>query len=310
MNPIKEHPTWNIIDSTKLQCYMSCPRKYFYNYMLGWDNEQPSIHLEFGQAWHLAMETLLKHGYTEDNIERAHTLLTQHYRKFWTEIMDDTNYPKNPGFAYDMLHKYCKKYKTDWKFQEVLYLETSGTVPVANDRILYFKTDSIMRGINGGYGNKVFSREHKTASRRGNKWSLKMQAGTYNHVLYCLYGPQDVCGVEINEAYFQKTNPDFERTLVLKGTRSMNVWLWTVNRYLDMLEADTEALLACNAEEPILDAFVQNYESCNSYGSCVFYDYCVSWHNPLQHIDQIPTGMTTRFWNPAEIETTNKMNIT
>lgn len=310
MNPIKERPTWNIIDSTKLQCFATCPRKYFYNYLLGWDFEEPNIHLEFGQAWHLAMESLLQHGYGADSQELAYALLLQHYRKFWSEMVDDQNFPKSPPFAKKMMADYCKKFSDDFQRHEVLYTETSGTVPIADDRVLYFKTDSILRGIKGNYGNKAFSREHKTAGKRGSKWSLKIQIGTYNHVLYCLFGPSDTYGVEVNEAFFQKTRPDFERTQILKNPVQMNIWLWHVNYLMDMLEWETERMLSCNIEDPFMTAFPMNNESCNVYGSCVYYDYCTSWSNPLQRIEQIPMGMKEKHWNPSELETTNKMDLT
>jgi len=308
-NPTLERPTWKIIDSTKLQEFSCCPRKYFYKYMLGWDFEEPNIHLEFGQAWHLAMESLLQHGYTDDSIELAYGLLIRHYRKFWSEIMDDQMFPKNPPFAKEMLKRYCKRFSDDWQRHEVLYTETSGTVPIADDRVIHFKTDSILRGINGNYGNKVFSREHKTASKRGNKWSLKIQVGTYNHVLYCLFGPDNTYGVEINEAYFQKTKPDFERTQILKNPVQMNIWLWHVNELCDRIEYETERLLSASDNDPFLMAFPMNNESCSIYGTCTYYDYCNAWNNPLQRLEQIPMGMIEKHWDPSAQETTNKMDL-
>lgn len=309
MNRVQEHPTWQIIDSTKLQCFQQCPRLYFYNYILGWQFESPSIHLEFGTAWHLAMEHLLTDGYDEANIILAYNRLLQHYRKFWSELMDDTNYPKCPGFALDMLRKYVRKYPDDHRNADLLYAETSGTVAIGTDRIIYFKTDSILRGKNNNYMNRAFSREHKTASKRGTYWNMKIQVGTYSHVLFSLFGPSDVYGVEMNEAFFQKTRPDFERTQILKDPLSMNVWLWEVNELFDRIDYETDRMLQCNEEDRFMAAFPRNTESCNHWGKCEFYDYCMSWHNPLQHLDRVPMGMTVRFWNPAEQETTNKMDL-
>jgi hypothetical protein len=277
--------------------------------MLGWDFEEPSIHLEFGTAWHLAMESLLQHGYGKDSQELAYSLLLQHYRKFWSEIIDDQMFPKNPPFAKEMLSRYCKNYMDDWQRQEVLYTETSGTVPIADDRVIHFKTDSILRGINSNYNGKAFSREHKTASKRGSKWSLKIQVGCYNHVLYCLFGPQDTYGVEMNESFFQKTKPGFERTQVLKNPIQMNIWLWHVNELFNMIEFETDRMLNCSYSDPFMQAFPMNNESCNIYGSCTYYDYCTAWTNPLQRIEQIPMGMIEKHWNPSEQQTTNRMEL-
>ena len=309
MNSIKEHETWSIIDSTKMNEFMECPRKYFYKYMIGWQFEEPSIHLEFGQGWHLAMEHLLLNGYGKESILDAHALLTSHYRKFFAEIMDDSYYPKNPGFALQMLQNYAKKFSDDQRQAEVLYTETSGSVMIAPDRLLYFKTDSILKGI-GAYQNKKFSREHKTASRRGNKWSLRFQIGTYNHVLYCMFGPDDVYGVEVSEAIFQKTKPDFLRTQIMRSPNSMLAWIWEANQWFDQIEKETDALIKCDEGSHVLTAFPKNPSGCESWGGCPFYDYCTIWSNPLQHLGQLPEGMTVRFWNPTkDIVTTNTINL-
>ena len=106
---LKTHPTWEVTDSTKLQEYIACPRSYFYKYVLGWKPEEPSIHLIFGTSWHIAMEHLLIYGYDPRTVEEASYLLTQEYRKSFSDLMDDVYYPKTPGFAKEMLSKYVKK---------------------------------------------------------------------------------------------------------------------------------------------------------------------------------------------------------
>ena len=56
MYPIKEQPTWNIKDSSKLDTYLDCPRKFFYEHMLGWRVDRPAHALHFGTSWHMARE--------------------------------------------------------------------------------------------------------------------------------------------------------------------------------------------------------------------------------------------------------------
>ena len=79
---LKRVPEWDILDSSKIQSYMRCPRKYFFNHILGWSLEEEeqgaleisssgllaapkseirkSEHLVFGTAWHHSMEHLLR----------------------------------------------------------------------------------------------------------------------------------------------------------------------------------------------------------------------------------------------------------
>ena len=85
---IQPHSSWNIIDSTKLNAFLECPRSYFYEYILGWRSEAPNLHLEFGKAWHLAMEHLILHGYDETSIKDAYLKFHEHYRSHFPELLD------------------------------------------------------------------------------------------------------------------------------------------------------------------------------------------------------------------------------
>lgn len=309
---LTEHPEWSIIDSSKLKDYVSCPRLYFYKHILGWKFDAPNIHLEFGTAWHKAMETLLQVGYSEDALRLAVIELTDHYRQFFPPIMDNDYFPKNPGFAADMLQKYAKEFADDHKSFDVLYTETSGTVPIANDRVIYFKTDSILQGKNGKYQGKKFSREHKTASRNTDfrkEWELSLQIGTYNHVLYCLYGPGDTAGVEMNISIFQKTKPGFSRVLIQKGINAMNLWLWEVNYWFDEISQHMDRLSNITEDDNIMTAFPRRTENCGGYGGCSYHDFCCNWANPLRHMGNMPVGMKQEFWDPRNVETTHKMEI-
>jgi len=56
--PIDLHTTTCWLDSTKLDSFQRCPRFYFLKYVLGFNGEGRSQHLEIGQAWHTMMEKL------------------------------------------------------------------------------------------------------------------------------------------------------------------------------------------------------------------------------------------------------------
>lgn len=306
------HDTWNVTDSTKMQEYIACPRSYFYKYVLGWKSEEPNIHLVFGTAWHKAQEHLLLNGYSALTVLEAVALLTEEYRKFFSPMMDDVYYPKTPGFAADMLGKYTRKYPDDYHQADVLYTETSGSISIGDNRVMYFKTDSILQGKNGYYQNKKFSREHKTAKSKptSQQWSLKTQIGTYNHVLYCMYGPEDTFGIELNCAIFQKTKPDFVRIPLQKGKESMQVWLWTMNHYMEEIEWEFERLADASPDDPVLMAFPLRTESCSNYFGCQYHDFCLSWPNPLRSCEIPPLGFKQEFWDPRQQETINKMDLT
>lgn len=50
-------PTFQIAwDSTSLGLFKECPRKYYYQIILGWQPKHQSVHLKFGQLYHSGME--------------------------------------------------------------------------------------------------------------------------------------------------------------------------------------------------------------------------------------------------------------
>jgi hypothetical protein len=310
---LAESPTWEIHDSTKLQAHSRCPRAYLFEYVLGWRPEQPNIHLEFGEAWHRAMETLLIHGYSVEAQELAYIRLRQHYREFFSEMTDDIYYPKTPGFAKDMLKKYCSKYKDDFYHWKVVYTEISGRVSIDALRSLAFKVDAVVQLTDGPHVGKYASPEHKTTkTMKGawtRQWTNKVQIHTYYHVLKCLYG-SDAYGIIINGAQFQKTDPNFLRLHMIPSIAQMAQWQWEVVRRIQEIEKDLEICLNWDADKPFLFAFPRNGEACTDYNHpCQYLEYCSVWVNPLRFADNPPQGYIVNHWNPLKRETTHNIDI-
>ena len=75
--PIPYHPTWDWMDSSKMKCYSTCERLFFYRYVCGLERsgETKSRHLVIGDAWHKMMERVgLTH--TVEGFEEVLTNLT------------------------------------------------------------------------------------------------------------------------------------------------------------------------------------------------------------------------------------------
>ena len=310
---LKEHETWGIRDASKLQTYMTCPRKYFFEYILGWRSAYPNVHLEFGTAWHLAMEVLLEKGHGLEAQKEAAKAFESHYRQHFDYTWDESNAPKNLFNAVRAIPLYCRKWSED--NYEVLHIEVAGSVAVSEDRVVHFKTDTICRGEEG-----VFSLEHKTGSSFSDSWQAgwkqKMQVGVYSHVLYSLFEPNEVWGVKIN-GFFPRNAPrtkkdgtpyagardiEFHRVPVRRNLDHMNGWLWEVNHWCDLIDKDEEALAEASADDPVMEAFPKNTENCTKYGLCPFHNVCTSWNNPLQHSEEVPEGFKTEYWDPRGLD--------
>lgn len=298
-NELIPHPTWRIYDSSKIQEYLTCPRKYFYRYILGWDIDEPNVHLVFGEAWHRAMETLLKEGYSNKSIKNSFDSFIHYYRQYYTEIQDATNFPKSPDSVVPALAEYVNTYKGVDDF-DVLYTEIAGSVPISENRAIHFRMDSVLKDDTG-----VFSLEHKTGSRLGqawtDSWQLKMQTGTYLHVLKCLYPDDEVYGIKINGVIFKRRSNDYIRVPIRKSEDMMDVWLWNINHQIDLIEWNVNEMLETSENDRIMPAFPMNTESCTNWGrTCKYFDFCNTWSNPLERADEPPLGFSVTYWNPEE----------
>ena len=317
---IEEHPSWQIRDSSKLDTWLDCPRKYFYEHILGWRVDRPAHDLYFGECWHRAREHQLLSGY--EDVAGAYTAFIEHYRKEFDPDSDEMYCPKDPTAVMVALNKFADERKGDLTENEVLYTEISGSVPVDEDgRVLYFRMDSVMRRRSDG---KVFSWDHKSAKKFSRQWGekffLSIQTGTYTHCLYCLYPIEDVIGIEYDGTCFEHLkrgskdrgpgyHVNFLQVPAWKTPGQMNVWLWNVVDILDNVDREMDRLSHCTESDAVLMSFPMNPNSCTKYWGCAFHDYCISWENPLRQCYEPPLGFKIEFWDPREMDTTNKMDL-
>jgi len=314
--PIPYHPTWGIIDATKVKCFMECPRKYFFEYTLGWRNAGANIHLIFGSAWHEALAHLYMTDFSPANVKTAYYDHFLPYFRQYISAKDDEIYtPKTPRRAYLALAYYATMRKTWAADYEVVYhngepmVEIGGTVNISNDHELSFKMDTIVKSSHG-----YASLEHKTGSSTWNwtlQWYLSMQIGTYHHVLNCLYPPEDVRGVVVDGTFFKKTKDDLKKDTkdpfrhfdfldvpIYLGPNAMNQWLNNAIWWLDLIQYNYDALACCSDSTGTMQAFPMNTTGCTNWFGCSYHDMCRAWSNPLQHVEQPPIGFEIDFWDP------------
>jgi hypothetical protein len=317
---IPEHPTWHILDSSKLST--DCWRKLFYEYILGWRPDTPEHHLYFGNAWHIAREHQLLHGY--DDVQGAYAAFIDYYRQRFSESTDDLFRPKDPMAVALALTKFAQERSRDLIDNKLLYTEISGTVPIDEKRVLHYRMDSVLERCEDG---RIFSWDHKSATEKSMNYPwweknffLGLQNGTYTHCLYCMYPIEQVIGVEFCGTAFaylkrgsanrsQGYNITFKRVPAWKTPEQMNAWLWTINDLYDKYEDELDKLSSCKDSDPVLMAFPMNPSACSKFFGCPYHDYCMSWANPLQHCYESPLGFKQEFWDPSAMETTNKKDL-
>jgi len=313
--PVPKHPAWNIIDSSKLSD-TECWRMFFYKHILGWQLDQPNVHLVFGEAWHAAREHMLLHGY--DDLQGAYKAFCSVWYREFDDSMEQMYPAKSPLAAAQAIAQFAGHYQRDLIDNKVLYTEISGSVPIdPRGRLIFFRMDSVIQNLEKGY---VFSWDHKTKGGPFNQqWEddffLSWQNGTYTHCLYCLYPIEQVKGVEFCGTSFKhlkKTNTtviDFRRVPAFRNPRQMNIWLWNTIDLYDRYEYEMHRLSQCSDSDPVMQAFPINPGRCSKYFGCEFKAYCQTWANPLRHCEEPPLGFKIRFWDPTELDTTNKMDL-
>lgn len=323
-----KNPLLKVIDSSKLKAYHSCPRKFFFSYVLGWRSVEPSHDLVFGTAMHEALEyvyTVHKHhgldkAYSRVTAIRAWEKFITTYRQTFPESTDEEVGPKNPKNFMLALLDYMTYYKGEDNFQ-VDYVEASGMVPIAEDRQIFFRLDTVCTANSGVH----FVLEHKSSKWALDRWAESfaqaIQIGTCLHALQCLYeGPVEV---KLNGIFFRpepkyKKNGEpyansskgneFYRPSYSWSNAKMSSWLYTVNHYYSQIFQQYDELSKGDVvQKPALECFPINPSACFEYNrKCPYADYCTSWPNPLQHCSSCPTEFKVEHWDPRAGDKTYK----
>lgn len=296
--PVPYNETMDVVDSSKVQSFMDCPRGFFYRYVLGWERTQSNIHLVFGSAWHDAMEHILLHGYSAESIMNAWQKFNEVFMEgFPNEHEHDAYAPKNPAFALKALEKYALYHRDNDKNDEVIMTEIASTVPIREDRVIHTKLDSVIRRPDG-----IWSREHKTTGRNSaswrDKWALIIQIGSYTHSLYGMFPNEKIQGVQVNGTVFTKSKiAEFVRIPVYKTPQMMQEYLFEVNHWIDQMMWNYQQLANTKESDDVMTAFPKNGQSCSKFG-CRYNGLCTAWQNPVQKCHTVPPEFQVNFWDP------------
>lgn len=300
---------WKTLDSTKLQCYARCARKYFFEYVLGWASSNINNHLIFGQGWHEALEYLYRGNFKPEGVPAAYEKFLECYRRELPEESDSMFKGKNPQVVYQALLEYLIEHVADTYSFKVLGSEVGGLVPISEHRALALKMDLVVEDSKG-----IMVLEHKTGSQAGRTWEMQwqtsLQIGTYLHGLSCSYvDSPEKARIVINGTFFYAKERRFVRKVERRAGWAMLDWLDTVHGLWDRIEDDFQKLALCSDSAYNMNAFHKNPVGCTDYSGCPFFDVCTTCSNPLRFVEpvngadgSIPaiSGFKYRWWNPME----------
>lgn len=324
--PIPIHASNDILDTTKLNGFMSCPRSFFYGYVMGWNKE--SNHLVFGKAWHEALEHMLLHGY--DKTADAFNLFLKEYKKVYDADEFDDYSPKTVTRAMWALLTYADHYKGDQYDFKVhtgtdgkKLTECAGSVYISDEHLLYFRMDAILEDLATG---QLYPQEHKTGSSTYmwvEQWDLAMQVFTYLYVMYCMFDAERVKGIQINGVIFKKTKDnettdakqgigrhfEFLRPMIYKAPHQIEGWMTRTAYWMDMMRYNFDMLAKEDPSAKVMRAFPMATTSCTKYLGCEYKDFCNTWDNPIRAFNDYgtPLGWEEKFWDPTVGEIRNNL---
>ena len=300
-------PLWEVIDSSKINDWLSCPRYYFFRHILGWEKQPPSFHLDFGTVVHTGLESITAerkvynspvsetlnkpHRVEESSMFKDNTLRkippfgypeyagSEGYLKAFTklnELIPNWVQVLTPAKSRDQLEKALTTYPSTYSSDDfrTLFTEVSFKVFIPPHYQLHGRVDAVVQDKEG----YIWCLEHKTGSTLSSAWKkqfqLSTQVGAYTHALNCIFPTKQVRGVIVNGIIFNKTQIQFHRIYVRKNNEMMQAWMDDVRQVCQQIEFHT------NEAKDLVDC-KDHYKGMQSNTSFPFFPrnptFCNSW---------------------------------
>lgn len=315
-----------LYDNTRISALRSCPRYFYFRHVRDFTGEGTAPALAFGAAWHKAMDVvwpayqLMLRGDSNITSEEMVIALAQEaFKSEWVsqgmpgmEDMDNDTVarlsPRHPMVALEMLYEYLDARRslfTDQTFK-LLAVEQPFAVPLdPSDPTLFYvgRLDKVYE-----VGGEICIGEHKTTTlykKNGpfmasfiEGFSPNSQIDGYLYATHMLYGDR-VRRCMVDAALVHKEVHDGFRFIPVERRHSqLEAWLWETRHWIDVIEANKEAVHNAEAEAPYLAAFPKNTSACTNFGTCTYIDLCKMWSNP--HGKPTPAGFTEKKWSPFD----------
>jgi len=309
--PIPTHPSWLVLDNTKLSDYKRCHRLAFFRHFAGIKRAGNTEHdLQFGIWWHDIMEAILLGG------EAALPDVMRHIKAEWEaaygsfDADDPETYKRFKNKTLDRLASAALMYISTYRNDSFHPLKTELSNSIALDRegkyVIYFRLDSVVEEPD----KRITVLEHKTTSLSLDanwqaQFTLRSQILTYLFAVGCCFTDSRIRGVLINGVSFQKTAITFDRILIKRSPIAMQCWLDGILQDFEELHRDLERLSHDNVDAPTMQAFRMNDGACLDFCRlCQYHTCCTSWGNPLPRLQDVedypPDGFEAKWWDPTK----------
>jgi len=272
-------------DASKINCFRQCPQKYFYRYELGIiTSGKPSVHLTFGSAVHLALESIYK-GTADVLVSYAGKQIPYYISEFlnnFTEA-DEAGF-KTRETGVELLHEYRSKWGSREPFS-VDAIEQSACLDYGDFKWIT-RMDLLINW------DEEMPLDHKTTSRFGDAFEggfkIDIQMTGYIMATRRLRGNKCNKAV-INALRVTKRISDesFLRKVTTRREDELERWELEIKRTIEDVRKSRR------------DGFWPMYgNSCYAYNTeCEYRSLCLS--SPMQREELIEANYVVDRWEPT-----------
>lgn len=312
------------IDYSSIHTYLTCPRKFLYQYLLHLRNPRPSIHLVFGSCWHYGLEVVYHAEMIDPNIDvkTATKIAVDAFNLLWSIEGaphwrdEDAIFPKSPGHAANVYHAYFKRFlKLDQKTSKILAVESPFAIHIEEDLPNYIGRFDLLRTVIKN--QTLLIQDHKTTNAlyktAGSDFEMSFQTIGYLTAGRIYY--DSIPAIEYCSSIFRKSGTEFIRYPINKRVQACNQFLHELKYYMQEILANLvifeEDKLSCLTRTDLLNCFHRRPGlACTAFfKDCSFFDLCKLRNNPLLWIEKPPQGYTIFEWDPELHEASLKKKI-
>lgn len=290
------------IDSTSLGEFKTCPRKYFYSIVLGWEPRETSVHLTFGLHMHGGIERY-HHAKARGQAHEEAILDALHWalRETWNVEL------KRPWMSGDSYKNRLTLVRTlVWYLDQYGDNDALETIILANGKPaveLSFSFDSQYRYEVTGESVTFCGHLDRLATMNGVPYipdvkTTKSELSPYfwqqfnpsnQFGMYMLAGQvafsTPVRGIIVDGAQVLVNSSRFARQPITYDKAKVQEWYVDAGFYIGQMEA-------CAKQ----GYWPQNDKSCNQYGGCPFLSVCS--RSPGVREQWLSAEFKKRIWDP------------
>lgn len=266
----------NTFDSSSLNTYVSCPRRYYWRYVRNLlPRDYKAAPLDFGTAIHEA----LRLWYTNHNAVKA----IEAFHDLWDERFADKKRTHEKGI--DLLTGYFERYGKRDTFDWISEPECVFKIRFGS---CFFvgRFDGVIN-----FQGTPYVIDHKTATRMGSNYFYQfrpdMQMTAYTWAAKQLFPDLDIRGVFLNILYFTTKQMDYHRDTTERQE-------WEIEEFLDVASRNIAEIRVKNREDHM--DWEPRWSYCQHWGTCPYRDLCTE-EDPQPLID---TLYREEEWDPEE----------